>query len=387
MTHVFIVNDRTLKIHLEYMFAGTGCRHDALFLSDSEYLNPRRNADGLTSTSERNIAAMIADVSRIREGDKIIFYLQATQSHPGLFFGVFRAKGKAFYCPTDESDLNEQLGKNLNFRVLIEADQVYQNGVSEHGALDSIKDIHHPSEMCWSLIYRKLKGNRGCTMLTDFESAKLIEKIRANNNNNILQSTGFSYDKGNARIIPFETVREYPDAQSSLMIKDRLIFKAQSRYAFESHLQAYIIQNFDCDPLHSFINADEIHSPIWIGNEVSCGVGMQRIDILTMQEDDAKIHINIIELKDEKPYTEIITNQLPWYIDWVVEYLCPLYLNKEITIAPIVVASTFQRQRDIDIFENCCAEFEYETANHITVNPIEYIGFEIDENISFEKVF
>ncbi len=166
-----------------------------------------------------------------------------------------------------------------------------------------------------------------------------------------------------------------------------LIFKAQKRYAFESHLQAYIVQNFDSDPLHSFINADEIHSPIWIGNEVSCGVGMQRIDILTMQEDDAKIHINIIELKDEKPYAEIITNQLPWYIDWVVEYLCPLYQNKEITIAPIVIASTFQRQRDIDVFENCCAEFEYETANHITVNPIEYIGFEIDENISFEKVF
>lgn len=37
MTHVFIVNDQTLKIHLEYMFAGTGCSQDAVFLSDSEY--------------------------------------------------------------------------------------------------------------------------------------------------------------------------------------------------------------------------------------------------------------------------------------------------------------------------------------------------------------
>ena len=31
MTHVFIVNDTTLKYHLEYMFAGTGANCDAPF--------------------------------------------------------------------------------------------------------------------------------------------------------------------------------------------------------------------------------------------------------------------------------------------------------------------------------------------------------------------
>ena len=68
MTHVFIVNDQTFKIHLEYLFAGTGCKKDALFLGDSEYVNPRRNTEGITSTAERNIVSMIADVSRIRPG-------------------------------------------------------------------------------------------------------------------------------------------------------------------------------------------------------------------------------------------------------------------------------------------------------------------------------
>ena len=41
MTHVFIVNDTTLKYHLEYMFAGTGANCDAPFLEDANYQNPR----------------------------------------------------------------------------------------------------------------------------------------------------------------------------------------------------------------------------------------------------------------------------------------------------------------------------------------------------------
>ena len=76
MTHVFIVNDTTLKYHLEYMFAGTGANTDAPFLYDENYQNPRKKENGLTSASERNIVAMIADISRVKEGDKIIFYLQ-----------------------------------------------------------------------------------------------------------------------------------------------------------------------------------------------------------------------------------------------------------------------------------------------------------------------
>ena len=37
-------------------------------------------------------------------------------------------------------------------------------------------------------------------------------------------------------------------------------------------------------------------------------------------------------------YDSIITYQLPWYIDWVKNYWCPLYTGKEITIYPIVIA-------------------------------------------------
>ncbi len=88
--HVFIVDKRTLKYHLEYMFAGTGAGDKTVpFLCDC-------NAS-IHSTVERNLVGMIADVSRIRIGDKIIFYLQSADGNPGMFYGVFSAASTAFF--------------------------------------------------------------------------------------------------------------------------------------------------------------------------------------------------------------------------------------------------------------------------------------------------
>lgn len=84
MTHIFIVNDQTLKIHLEYLFAGTGCSSDAKFYSDCYYINSRKKDDGITPAAEKNLVAMIADISRIRIGDSIMFYLQANKNHQRL---------------------------------------------------------------------------------------------------------------------------------------------------------------------------------------------------------------------------------------------------------------------------------------------------------------
>ena len=47
----------------------------------------------------------------------------------------------------------------------------------------------------------------------------------------------------------------------------------------ESHLQAFILQNLDKDNnLKKLLTKSKKIE--WIGNEVSCGVGMQRIDIM-----------------------------------------------------------------------------------------------------------
>lgn len=384
MTHVFIVNDTTLKYHLEYMFAGTGANFDAPFLEDANYENPRRKENGLTAVSERSLVAMLADISRIQIGDQIIFYLQAS-NHEGKFYGVFKAVDMPFYDSNHNNYLSLEMGKNLNFRVKIEPYEVYENGVSEHKALDLLDGINHPSEMCWSLIYRKLKGNRGCTMITNYEADKLIEKIRTENLNNPLEGNSFSYDMNLGKIVPIDANSQYTGNINSVSIQDRLLVKCRRGNAFETHLQAYIVQNCLKSPLREYLHI-ETEKPTWIGNEVSCGVGMQRIDVVTVQEDNRSVTINVIELKDEEPYDNIITYQLPWYIDWVKNYWCPLYADKEVSINPIVIAKKATAE-NIENFRNLADTIAYPIENNISVSSVEYIAFEIDEDITFEKVF
>lgn len=64
-THVFIVNKQTLKLYLEYTFAGTGAGNDkTLFLLNSE--------KKFAPKKEIKLVGMIADISRVRIGDNII---------------------------------------------------------------------------------------------------------------------------------------------------------------------------------------------------------------------------------------------------------------------------------------------------------------------------
>lgn len=94
------------------------------------------------ATAERNLMGMIADISRIQIGDNIIFYLQATNGNQGQFFGIFRAKSRAFFDENDTDNyLKIKLGKGLSYRILIEASDygVYPIGITEHEYLDSLE--------------------------------------------------------------------------------------------------------------------------------------------------------------------------------------------------------------------------------------------------------
>lgn len=376
MTHVFIVNEKTFKIHLEYMFAGTGGTKDASFLQNNEIQ--------LHWKTEFNVVDMISDISRIRNGDKIIFYVQASTTSPGKFYGVFKAKGTPFYDSNENNYLYDKLNKVLNFRVKIEPDVVYSKGISEHEALDVLDNITHPSQMCWSLIYRKLRANRGCTMNTDFEATKIISKISEHNSGISLNGVSFTYDTNLKQIVESKKSLQYFGNKQSLSVKDRIIFKYNRKKAFESHLQALIVQNCLESPLQELlhINPDK---RTWIGNEVACGVGMQRIDVATVQEDDHSVLINIIELKSCKPYDSIITNQLPWYITWIKNYWCPLYINKTVTINPIVIALKIEDNTE---FKNIANKLVCPSKDNISVSSVEYISFKInDNNIFFTKEF
>ena len=77
------------------MFAGIGAKDKkSSFLCDASVK--------FNAASERNLVSMIADVSRVQIGDNIIFYLQASKSKQGQFFGVFKAKSQAFLMKTTQ---------------------------------------------------------------------------------------------------------------------------------------------------------------------------------------------------------------------------------------------------------------------------------------------
>ena len=219
-THVFVVNEQTFKYHLEYMFAGTGAADkQSLFLSSSQIKFP--------ASTERNLVGMIADINRIREGDNIVFYLQASSNSQGKFFGTFKAASTPFFDENDDNNyLKNELGKGLSYRVLIKPDIVYSKGVTEHEYLDSLDEKAAPHEMCWSLIYRKLKGNRGCTMITDYEYEDLVSKLSKANNGQHLKSKYFSYDDSKKEIVASGSAKKYTGRTDQIDILSRLLYKA-----------------------------------------------------------------------------------------------------------------------------------------------------------------
>ena len=360
-THVFVVDINTFKYHLEYMFAGTGAKEkQSTFLLNSNI--------SFNATTERMLVGMIADISKIRIGDNIIFYLQASNGTPGMFFGVFKAESLPFFDENDDQNyLVNKLCKGLSFRILISAKTVYSKGITEHEYLDSLKGKNHPADLCWSLIYRKLKANRGCTMIMDYEFDDLLEKLKEKNNNIAIDSTRFTFNTETKKIEAHNEELVYSGRQLKINIKDRLIFKFGRRNAFETHLQSYLTQNFDSDRYKDILlpisNGD-----VWVGNEVSCGVGMQRIDLMFKQETETEIFIKLVELKDEKPYRDIVDCQIPWYLEWLSYYVIPKYTNKKIHVIPCIIA----KGEPSDALKKHFAEFSFDIKN-VDVASLEYI--------------
>lgn len=374
MTHVFVVNETTFNIHLQYLFAGTGYEENDLSCI----------IDSTASSTEKTLTAMIADISKLRIGDKVLFYVTGCKK----IFGIFEVASAPFYepfLPQKSNYLYDRLEKNLTFRVLIKPDSVYAIGISEHEALDEIHNVEHPYQMCWSLIYRKLSGMRGCAFLTDIESERIIKLIKEKNDRPPLNSNGFKYDFTSQAIVSNDHSLPYEGKKSnSLTIEKRL---TEITNSFEVHLQAYITQNFD-ESLKKILGKTE--KIVWIGNEVVCSVGEQKIDVVIICESNKEVIIKIIELKDEIPKAEIIEEQIPWYIKWADQYLAPNF-SKEVIIKPIIIAAKFKRRSESQTnfcnsknrFNNCPPK------NHNSkVEKVDYIYFEIDrseKSIKFSK--
>lgn len=275
-THVFIVDYNTFPCHLKYLFAGTGAKN-----KDVDFNNTDNSIiyDSRHSAAERGLVSMMADCCRVREGDFVIFYLQATAGQEGRFYGVFQVSGEPFLDRLINQYLLLELGKNLTFRVPITPYQVYAKGVSEWQALDEIRNISSPNQMLWSLIYRKLKGNRGNTMITIYESERLIDLIRRDNNYVALPNSP-SYSFINNEIKAEQSRFSYSGRIEYFNILPRFTALKNAKRACESHLQMYLTQNIGRNNIIDTALGINDGTVEWIGNEVSCGVGMQRIDIM-----------------------------------------------------------------------------------------------------------
>ena len=188
----------------------------------------------------------------------------------------------------------------------------------------------------------------------------------------------FSFDAVNNEIITSTIKHQYQGRRNAIDILPRLLYKARKRNAFETHLQAYLTKNLDNAPLSQLLLVyPEIE--YWIGNEVSCGVGMQRIDLMLKQETDSEVAIRLIELKYVTPYLEIATKQLPWYLEWLSYYILPKYAGKTIRVIPTIIAAG----RLTNQLQTQYQGVSYNIPN-ATVEPLQYIGFNIaNNNINF----
>ena len=228
--------------------------------------------------------------------------------------------------------------------------------------------------MLWSLIYRKLKGNRGNTMITIYEFEKLKQLIRNKNQRITLQGNDFTFNTQTQQIEVAQQTNQYLGRQTNINILPRLVDKYSRGLQFETHLQAYILQNLEN------INIFQDENIEWIGNEVSCGVGMQRIDImLSVVRNDNKVCMPI-ELKSTEAYLEI-TKQVQRYIDWLKQYYLP---NRPSDLEPMIISRQIQnksQQNYLDLVQ------EFNTFNTQNNLRLRYIEFNvINQNINFQEV-
>lgn len=375
-THVFIVDETTFHFHLEYMFAGTGANKSIpTFITN--------NSSAFSSFEEKTLTGMLADCLRVRKDDNVIFYLQAKGDKEGRFYGIFKVDSDPFLDLGGNTQYlyTDGLSKYLPFRVKIRPWKVYPRGVTEWTALDEIDGISSPSKMIWSLIYRKLRGNRGNTMITLYEAERLLTLIQVENKSTPLSSQYFTFNLNQREIVAGGS-HNYSGNCTQIDILPRLIHRFISKKSHEAHLQSYISGNLEKnDSLLSSLQLSK-ESIEWIGNEVSCGVGMQKIDIVVSAHiDENERRLYIIELKDEHS-SEINFVQIRKYVKWVMQYY---YQNTPCIIQPVLISLKPLKKRTANKLSNISKErLLFDSESPRECRPIMLLEYSIvNNNIEF----
>ncbi len=323
--HLFIVDEISLKYHLEYMFVGTG-----------------------KSTTNFDIE-LWKDINRLKTNDKILFYVQSLKK----FYGFFEVASNPFFDANHYLQPNPipYLGANqikLQYRALIRPFQVFQYGIDEFDLVDILPQ--NSKDVLWSILYRKLKGARGCSPLFENEFHIIFHKIATINNNQLLNSNSFTFE--NNQIIPTNQNFNYTGTTTQSNIKQNIL---NGNYN-ESYIHSLLI---------GFLNQQQDIK--WLGNEVYSGAGMQAMDILTIDEDNI---FNIYEIKKDEIPTSI-TLQIKKYIDWLKNRFQCFNSN---AYQPIVIGKSILGQR---MLNNRTIEFNNFNSLSISL-PIIYIEYEVN---------
>ena len=373
--HVFIVDRTTFPMHLEHKFAGIGA---PLIKFDSN----GNLCPSLTTREEMTAISMLSDMARIRVGDQIYFYVQGVQSgvggQQGYFYGRFKATSISYVVVNCPDKVNgAPIGKSLPFRIDIDVDCVYSKGVSESDSLDFIADIKHPNQMLWSLIYRKLKGNRGCTMIFPNEEARLRKLIQKYNDGNPIESGNITFR--NNEICKTNVIANDPNIHNSLLIGDLLIHRYRKNKRFEAHLQWLITSQIGKSSIPSLdallLRGGKLS---WIGNEVSAGVGMRRIDVMLIVEHNEKRELIIVELKSTPPEEQNVV-QLHSYLAWVRQYFP---MNQNDVIRPVLLSLPSRRKGNKRLKVDSMWSEKFENLDDDVISPLR-IELEIDESDEF----
>ena len=225
MAHVFIVNPDTFPVHLEYQFAGTTAG----------------------SHQQRNFG-LYADIARVRSGHRAYFYLLRQG-----FYGPFKVDPDnqgVWWDRFNPTFLQGRLNLRLIYRVKVIADNTYSVAISEWDALD--RYLRDPEHCLWSLVYRKLKGERGCTMIFPWEDDFLLSLIRDRNDRegkaplqySEVEHLSWSPETKEIKVVPGAFPAYDPPDREHILFPEDPLDKLRASSGSEVHLQAFLTQNY-----------------------------------------------------------------------------------------------------------------------------------------------
>lgn len=300
-THILTVNENTFKVHLEYMFVGTG-------------------RDG----SAHQYGAL-ADILSIRNGDNIIFYVMNVG-----FFGIFKAVGNVFYVNNIDQYLDDELNKKtLTYRMKIEPLEVYKNYISEWDMMENPENIKDKSiyNMQWNWIFKKLNANRGCLSI-DEQEFNLFKDIFMRNNIKLNNVFNYSYieqhisELNNTSITYNGNVSFLPRSKENLI---KIKIEEDLRILFCAKANSNAI-------LNQVLQPNKNGNITFISNEAICSFSERKIDLLLGTDSNKCL---LIELKNNFVFNHNIYNQLKEYARWISSYkkqyneVIPILILKE----------------------------------------------------------